>query len=158
MLCVKSPAGVVYDTEALVGRHINLPAPTRGPGGATRRYQIPVAASGGHVCCLSSITELTVCNLLTGPTRPLPVLKPGIPVLAIAMRVIGSSYQIVIAVGREPSYGVKVFTSMENSWKEMPITGAYELASNQMAEDESTRTLKRFVSAYCFEPRIEACV
>lgn len=85
----------------------------------------------------ASITELTVCNLLTGPTRPLPVLKPGIPVLAIAMRVIGSSYQIVIAVGRAPSHGVKVFTSMENSWKEMPITGAYEFASNKMAEDES---------------------
>lgn len=66
----------------------------------------------------------SVCNLLTGPTRPLPVLKPGIPVLAIAMRVIGSSYQIVIAVGRAPSYGIKVFTSMENSWKEMLITGA----------------------------------
>lgn len=114
MLCAKSPAGVVYDTEALVWRHIDLPAPTRGLGGATRRYQIPVAASGGLVCFDSSITELTVCNLLTGSTRPLPVLKQGVPVLAIAMRVIGSSYQIVIAVGRAPSYGINVFTSMEN--------------------------------------------
>ncbi|XXG66719.1 hypothetical protein AAC387_Pa06g0240 [Persea americana] len=139
MLGAKSPAGVVYDTEALVWRHINLPVPTRISGIGTTMHQIPVAASNGLMCFRTSNSQLTVCNLLTGLTRPLQALNKDVHVLAVAMRVVGTFYQVIIACGRAPRFYIKVFSSTGNSWKEMPITGAYEFATNQMAEENDSR-------------------
>ncbi|KAJ8644149.1 hypothetical protein MRB53_005897 [Persea americana] len=138
MLGAKSAAGVVYDTETLVWRHINLPVPTGISGTGTTGHQIPVAASNGLMCFRSSNSQLTTCNLLTGLTRSLPALNKVVHVLAIAMCVVGTSYNVIIACGKAPLFGIKVFSSTDNSWKEIPITGAYEFATNKTAEENES--------------------
>ncbi|XP_058103767.1 F-box only protein 13-like [Magnolia sinica] len=131
MLESKTPAGVVYDTEANRWRHINLPAPAKGSG----KRKIPVAASGGLMCFRSSTGELTVSNPLTGSSHLLPTLKTDRAVLAIAMLVSGSSYKIIVAFGRAPSFNIKVFSSTENCWKEMPLTMMFEFGTKGTSQE-----------------------
>lgn len=146
MLGTKSPAGVIYDTQAQLWRHANFLAPANGSG--SLRHQIPVAASRGLTCFLCSMTELAVCNLLTGSSRALPALKSDVDILAIAMRATESSYQVVVACGREPSFGVTVYSSEDNSWKQIQITGAYEGGGNGIIHRNRAREFSGVVTVH----------
>ncbi|KAL6001795.1 hypothetical protein ACLOJK_041773 [Asimina triloba] len=131
MLESKAYAGVVYDTEANRWRHVNLPPPTKGSG----KRKIPVAASGGLVCFRSSSGELIVSNPLTGSSRLLPALKTDRALVAIAMLTEGTSYKILVAHGRAPPFGVKVFASAENCWQETALRETCELGKEMWSKE-----------------------
>ncbi|XP_077234248.1 F-box only protein 13-like [Tasmannia lanceolata] len=118
MLEAKSPAGVVYDMQVNRWRHINLLPPANRSG----EHSFPVAASGGLMCFRASTGQLIVCNLISESARILPILKMDHPVLAIAMHTTGSSYKLLVTYGKQPHFGIQVFSSVENCWTDVPVT------------------------------------
>ncbi|XP_031483957.1 F-box only protein 13-like [Nymphaea colorata] len=133
MLDSKSDSGVIYDMDVGRWRHISFLSTLTGPG-----KLIPVAAAGGLICFRSPNGDLSVCNPLTGSCRELPPLNSVYPIHAIAMHASKSSYRIVVIFGEILKFGVKVYTSSEKQWVELPVSGSIEDAASKLFEKQTS--------------------
>ncbi|CAI9094549.1 OLC1v1030309C1 [Oldenlandia corymbosa var. corymbosa] len=83
---------------------------------------VPVAASGGLICFMSSQFEFIVCNPLTSSYKKLPPLRSSEQSInhlqAIAMISTPESYKIVLVHGEISQLSFRVYSSMKHQWEE----------------------------------------
>ncbi|CDP17891.1 unnamed protein product [Coffea canephora] len=114
---------IVFDTAENNWKKLNFPLPLLQEEQRGRSF-VPVAASGGLLCFLSSppADEFIICNPLTGACKEIVSLNPELKKSKI-LRGIGmisspESYSLVLVFGDLSELSIRVYNSSIQQWEE----------------------------------------